>query len=72
MQPVFKANKVMVKAINDNHPKAYHRTFNHFVAQPNEDQLEAISDLLSALTVDQVQAMDLTTTAEIVASAKEA
>lgn len=71
MQQVFKANKIMVKAKNPNHPTAYHRTFNHFVAQPNEEQLGAVSDLLAALTMDEIQALNLTTTAEIVASPKE-
>lgn len=66
MQPVFKANKLMVKATNPDHASAYHRTFNHFVAQPNDEQLGAVSNLLAALTMDTIQAVSMTTTADIV------
>lgn len=68
MQPIFKANKLMVKATNPSHATAYHCTFNHFVAQPNDEQLGAVSNLLSALTMDSIQAVSMTTTADIVES----
>ena len=68
MQSVFKANKLMVKATNPDHDNAYHRTFHHFVAQPNDEQLGAVSDLLASLTLDTIQAVSMTTTADIVAN----